>query len=172
MAESVTVERGVDDVNPASDALTAPATDDPRGALVIANRVGEKIVVRAALAVDGVIEYQGVVGSLLSGSRPGRAIVGADYPQARVDDMSESAPRVSVTVALRWPCAITDVCVEVRAHVADELARLTGIRPSRVDVTVAQIVSRESSSQNKSGFVDLPSPPDDPDDTQGRADDQ
>lgn len=161
MAEPATVERGVGAVDTATAATAAPAIDDPRGGLVIADRVGEKIAAAAALDIDGVVQYQGTVGSLLGGSSPGRALVGSDYPQASVD-MSEAAPRVAITVALQWPCAVTDVCLRVRTHVADELARLTGLRPSRVDVTVAQILSREASRRRRSGFVDLPNPPADP----------
>ncbi|GAA1480855.1 hypothetical protein GCM10009624_12950 [Gordonia sinesedis] len=118
----------------------SPATDNPRGALVIDNRVGEKIAARAALDVDGVVPYASTITSLLGGAaRSGHSVDGDDYPRARVD-MSQAAPTVSVSVALRWPSPVTAVSQQVRRHVADELARLTGQRPLWVDVTVAQLV--------------------------------
>ncbi|GAC66462.1 Asp23/Gls24 family envelope stress response protein [Gordonia soli] len=160
MAESATVERGVDDIDPRSVGTAAPAAASDRGAVVIANRVGEKIAARVALDVDGVVAHQAGLGSVLGGAVPGRAVVGTDYPQARVD-MSQTAPTVGLTVALDWPCAVTDVCREVRRRVADELTRLTGIRPGRVDVVVAQLISETTRRGNRSpsGYVEIPASP-------------
>lgn len=71
-----------------------------------------------------------------------------------VADMSDTAPLVEVTVALTWPCAVAQVCRDVCAHVADELARLTGIRPSRVDVTVGTITTDNGDSTTRDGYVE------------------
>ncbi|NDZ93967.1 Asp23/Gls24 family envelope stress response protein [Streptomyces sp. SID6673] len=133
-------------------------TTDP-GTLNIADRVGEKIAVRAALDVDGVVRHQTSLGSMLSGATPGRAVAGGDYPQATVD-MSVTAPSVRLTIAVRWPCRLTDVCRQVRGVTADELARLTGVRPGRVDVTVAAVLSGPVVSADRTGpgFVELPAP--------------
>ncbi|MFW0785093.1 Asp23/Gls24 family envelope stress response protein [Gordonia sp. CPCC 206044] len=161
MAESATVARGVGSVDPGPTGTVVASSDGPAGALVIADRVGEKIAARAALDIDGVVEYQGSIGSLLGGSTPGRALVGGDYPNAKVA-MSESAPRVSVNIALSWPCAVAEVCQQVRAHVAGELARLAGIRPSRVDVAVSQIVPRAQAARRNKGFIEIAGPDGEP----------
>ncbi|MGV9713572.1 Asp23/Gls24 family envelope stress response protein [Gordonia sp. NPDC003424] len=132
----------------------------PRGSLTIADRVGEKIAVRTALGVDGVIEHTTTLGALLSGSTPGRAVAGGDYPCATVD-LSPVTPWVAMTIAVRWPTPVTEICRSVRAEVADELARLTGIRPDRVDVTVAAVVPTASipdPAGDRPGFVELPPP--------------
>ncbi|WHU48714.1 Asp23/Gls24 family envelope stress response protein [Gordonia sp. L191] len=147
-----TVTRGVDNVRPDAVGTAAPATGDAKGALIIADRVGAKIARRAALDIDGVTRYSNTIGSLL-----GPGALGAAYPAVRVD-MSDTAPLVEVTVALTWPCAVAQVCRDVRAHVADELARLTGIRPSRVDVTVGTITTDNGNSTTRDGYVELPAP--------------
>ncbi|MGX7693820.1 Asp23/Gls24 family envelope stress response protein [Gordonia polyisoprenivorans] len=147
-----TVTRGVDKVRPDAVGTAAPATGDAKGALIIADRVGAKIARRAALDIDGVTKYSNTIGSLL-----GPGALGAAYPAVRVD-MSDTAPLVEVTVALTWPCAVAQVCRDVRAHVADELARLTGIRPSRVDVTVGTITTDNGDSTTRDGYVELPAP--------------
>ncbi|MFW0792542.1 Asp23/Gls24 family envelope stress response protein [Gordonia sp. CPCC 205515] len=115
--------------------------DDPalRGTLTIDDRVGEKIAVRTALGVDGVIEHRSKLGALLSGSTPGRAMMGSDYPSASID-MSSVAPHVAMNIAVRWPAPVTAICQRVRTEVAAELERLTGIRPERVDVSIAAVV--------------------------------
>ncbi|WP_338836296.1 Asp23/Gls24 family envelope stress response protein [Gordonia polyisoprenivorans] len=147
-----TVTRGVDNVRPDAVGTAAPATGDAKGALIIADRVGAKIARRAALDIDGVTRYSNTIGSLL-----GPGALGAAYPAVRVD-MSDTAPLVEVTVALTWPCAVAQVCRDVRAHVADELARFTGIRPSRVDVTVGTITTDNGDSTTRDGYVELPAP--------------
>lgn len=174
MAEAATVAGGSAASGP-NVGSASPAMDSPRGALVIDNRVGEKIAARAALDVDGVVPYATAISSLIGGAaRSGHSVDGDDYPRARVD-MSQSAPVVNMTVALRWPCPITAVCQEVRRHVADQLAALTGLRPSAVNVTVAHLdpvpgASRRDaadgsgpslrktakSSRTRRGFIELP----------------
>lgn len=141
----------------------ATVVDDAtaRGGLVIADRVGEKTAVRAALGVDGVIAHQTTLGSMLAGSTPGRAIAGGDYPQASVD-MSAATPRVQVTIAVRWPCRLTDVCLMVRDAVTRDLDRLTGHRPSRVDVSVAAVVNIAdiaATGDPRRGYTELPPVP-------------
>ncbi|AZG48718.1 Asp23/Gls24 family envelope stress response protein [Gordonia insulae] len=132
---------------------------DTRGVLTIDDRVGEKIAVRAALGVDGVVRHQTSLGSLLSGSTPGRALAGGDHPRATVD-MSGAAPWVRIAIAVRWPCPLTEVCWQVRFAVARDILRLTGIRPSRVDVTVAAVLSAadlaDRTGEQRPGFVELP----------------
>lgn len=149
-APATTVTRGVNTANPRS---AASGTGDTKGALVIADRVGAKIARRAALEVDGVIRSSSAIGSLL-----GPGPLGSAYPSVRVD-MADAAPIVEVRVALRWPCAVGEVSRTVSRHVAHELARLTGIRPSRVNVEVAVITSEREESASRDGYVELPAPP-------------
>lgn len=160
MADAVTVTRG--DVSAAAVGTAARAlspeaagSSDPgsRGRLTLDDRVGEKIAERSALDVDRVIESDGKGGSVLNAINP----LSGGYPSATTD-MSQTAPVVTLTIAVSWPCAVASVCAEVRDHVADELARLTGVRPSRVDVTVAQIVTGAQTKRRQAGYVEIPNP--------------
>ncbi|WP_132992645.1 Asp23/Gls24 family envelope stress response protein [Gordonia zhaorongruii] len=128
---------------------------DHRGDLIIADRAIEKVALHAALEVPGVVERQGAVGSLLGSA--GRSLTGPGLPRTAVDSTG-SARRLAVTVALEWPCRITDVCCQVRSAVADEVEYFSGVRPLRVDVTVGQLVPRGEITRRKKGYVDLPSP--------------
>lgn len=120
--------------------------------MLIADRVGAKIAGRAALGVEGVVTSGGGLGTVLA--RP-RTMGSTSYPAARVD-MSETAPVVAVTIAVDWPCRVDEVCREVRTQVAGELARLTGVRPERVNVTVASIVTDDQNGGPTVGLVTLP----------------
>lgn len=132
------------------------ALAEPAGTLTIEDRVVEQIAARAVLDIPGVTRRQGTVGSLL-GSTVGRSIIGSDLPRATLQS-SGSAVRISLDIALEWPCAIADVSRRSRDHVADEVERLTGTRPVRVDVTVGLLVPRGEVQRRKSGFIDLPEP--------------
>ncbi|MGW0037384.1 DUF6286 domain-containing protein [Gordonia sp. NPDC003376] len=126
--------------------------DGNRGELIIRDRVLEQIACRAVLDIDGMTESTGRAGALLGGV----TALGGTYPSARVD-ASGSAPAIEVTVAVTWPCAVTRVCRDAAANVEQELERLTGIRPSRVDIGVGRIVSREGTARK--GFAVLPPTP-------------
>lgn len=160
MADAVTVTRGdlgASAVGTAAPALSPEAADasdqGARGSLVLDDRVGEKIAERAALGVDGVIESDGKGASVLNALNP----LSGGYPSASTD-MSQTAPTITLTVALLWPCAVAAVCAEVRDHVAAEVTRLTGVRPGRVDVTVAEIVTTAQAKSRRAGFVEIPNP--------------
>ncbi|OBC07934.1 hypothetical protein A5788_15360 [Gordonia sp. 852002-50816_SCH5313054-c] len=160
MADAVTVTRGdlgKSAVGTAAPALSPEAADssDPgaRGSLILDDRVGEKIAERAALGVDGVIESDGKGTSVLNSLNP----LAGGYPSASTD-MSQTAPVIKLTISLQWPCAVAAVCAEVRDHVAAEVTRLTGVRPGRVDVTVAEIVTATQAKRRQSGFVEIPNP--------------
>jgi len=160
VADAVTVTRG--DVGAAALGTAAPALSpeaanpsDPgsRGRLILDDRVGEKVAERAALDVDGVIESDGKGGSVLNAINP----LSDGYPSASTD-MSQTAPIITLTIAVRWPCAVASVCAEVRDHVAAEVTRLTGVRPSRVDVTVAEIATGAQAKRRQAGFIEIPNP--------------
>ena len=136
---------------------TPAAAPDERGELIVADKVREKIAARAALDVVGVVRHSTGLGSLLGDvARKGNG-AGDDFPRAAVDS-SSTPPTVAVTIAVNWPCALTTVCRDVRTHVGDELERLGGSRPPRVDVSVAHILSGATVTQHKDGFVTLPDP--------------
>lgn len=161
MADAVTVTVGATDAGTSGTAAPAHAPgvaaqepdSDVRGSLVLADRVGVKIAERVALDVDGVIRTDSGGPSVLGAINP----LSSGYPSASVD-MSQTAPTVALTVALSWPCAVAAVCARTRDHVADEIARLTGVRPVRVDVTVARIVSGEAVRRRRDGYIELPVP--------------
>lgn len=134
----------------------ASASSRAAGTLVIADRVVRRIAERAALNVDGVVRQQGNVGSVLGSSTSDLLRIGTSLPQATVD-ATGTARRLSLTLALAWPSAVTRVCRQVRTNVADELEQLTGDRPIRVDVTVRQFVPRDEVTRRKKGYIDLPS---------------
>ncbi len=112
-----------------SDSASPSVDNGGPGTLTIADRVGEQIGRQTALEIEGVLRHRGTMG----------LITGADYPKVSID-MSAAHPRVAVSIAVRWPTQITSVAQEVRAQVHHELARLTGVTPHRVDVTVAELV--------------------------------
>ncbi|WLP92645.1 DUF6286 domain-containing Asp23/Gls24 family envelope stress response protein [Gordonia sp. NB41Y] len=120
-----------------------------RGDLIIRDRVLEQIARRAVLDIDGVVASTGRAGALLGGV----AALGGSYPNTRVD-ASGAVPAIEVTVAVTWPCEVARVCRDAAANVEQELERLTGIRPSRVDVGVGRIVSDERTARK--GFAVLP----------------
>ncbi len=119
--------------------------------------VFEKIALGAALDVDGVVrtDESGAarLGTLISRD----TTVGAAYPRARVASAGGAAHVVDVTLAVAWPSPIARVCRDVRSRVGDELQRLTGNRPLRVNVAVARVVP-ESRRTGGRTFVELPDP--------------
>lgn len=125
------------------------------GALTIADRVGIKIAERAALGVDKVVPYTSGVGKLTGNG--GAPMIGSAYPRAEID-MTAHAPRLSVEVALTWPSRITEVCQTLRTQLADELERLTGVRPAAVDVSVVQLLPRAEANRVARGLIELPTP--------------
>ncbi|GAA2058936.1 Asp23/Gls24 family envelope stress response protein [Williamsia deligens] len=121
--------------------LTVRPPTEPNGGpgtTTIDDRVGESIGKKASLSIEGVLRRRGSLG----------LITGGEYPKVSVD-MSRPHPDVKVDVAVRWPTQVTALCQEVRALVHTELARLTGVSPHRVDVTIADVVVGEQSSQRR-----------------------
>lgn len=120
--------------------------------------VFEKIALRAALGVDGAVRHDGSVAAKI-GSLVGReATSGSAYPRVRVEAAGGKPHVVDLAIAVRWPSPVSAVCRRVRTHVADELERLTGWRPVRVDVEVAAVVAGPGARRAASGYVALPAP--------------
>lgn len=134
----------------------ASASTRPAGALVIADRVVRRIAERAALNVAGVVRQQGTVGAVLGSSATDLLGISTDLPHANVDAAGTSR-RLSLTVALEWPSAVTRVCQQIRESVANELEQYVGDRPLRVDITVRQLIPRDEVTRRKQGLIDLPS---------------
>ena len=136
---------------PARDAHPT-AGDSPPGTLTVADRVVEKIAARAALDIPGVVRHRGGVGSVLGvGER--------NFPDAAVH---AGGARITLSLALEWPCAVAEVSRTARDHVAAEVERLAGIVPLRVDVTVSKFEPRQAIRRLQKGYVDLPPVSDEP----------
>lgn len=115
----------------------APAPAPQRGRLDLADRVVEKIAVRAAL------ECAGVVSTAEDRSSVGDAVqwvVRTDLPRAQAQ-VGTGATRVAVRIAVRWPCPLPATTAAVRARVGDQVARLTGLRVDGVDVSVSALTA-------------------------------
>lgn len=141
------------------------AEQHSRGTFTVRRRVIEKLAVHAALSVDDVMAQSAGLSTAFDDQATAGAALYRSLPSATSRDDGSS---VAVTVALRWPSAVNEVCAQVCREVADELARMTGVRPESVDVDVAQLVSasqepaqpaRAGSSRVRSGFTELPSVP-------------
>lgn len=122
----------------------------------MADVVFEKIAIGAALDVAGVVRQGNSrwrkLGNLVSRDTS----LETDYPHARVETIGGSAHVIDLTIAIAWPAPIGDVCREVRVRVSDELARLAGDRPARVNVTVGEVVPAAFTRLRKRGFVEVP----------------
>lgn len=122
--------------------------DASPGTLSIADRVLEKIAARAALDISGVVRHRGGVGSVLGPVGDRTAL-----PNATIH---AGGSRITLSVALEWPCAVAEVARRTRDHVAAEVERLTGVVPLRVDVTVTRLEQRQAIRRLQGGYVDLP----------------
>lgn len=115
----------------------ADVAADPgqRGELIIRNRALSRIVEHVALEVSGVVR---------TGARR------RDLPRAVVD-ASLPEPNILVDVALAWPGPVARQCRQIRGRIDSEVTRLTGRRPSRIDVSVSTLVPRAPQSERKNG---------------------
>lgn len=115
--------------------MSEPANQPPpaRGVTRVSPTVARKIARRAATEVDGVA---GTMESRLSRIVPwvhggGPVDVDADV---RVGDVD-----IDLSISVRYPEPAGRVAQAVRAHVSDRLSTLTGLRVSRVDITVENL---------------------------------
>lgn len=115
----------------------ADVAADPgrRGELIIRNRALSRIVEQVALEVAGVVR----TGARRRGLP--RAVVDASLPE----------PNILVEVALAWPGPVARQCREIRGRLDSEVTRLTGRRPSRIDVSVSTLVPREPENEPSKG---------------------
>ncbi|WP_131745298.1 Asp23/Gls24 family envelope stress response protein [Frankia sp. Cppng1_Ct_nod] len=117
-----------------STSTGSPAVVDAvtRGTLVIANRVVEKIAAEAALDVES-------VGGLTSRRLPGgrvRAAGNGSRPRASAR-IGRGSTRISMSLSIRYPARIVDICDDVRAQVIRQVADLAGLRVTHIDIDVS-----------------------------------
>ena len=84
----------------------------------------------AALQVPGVLRHTTRLAGFTARELP-RAVV----------DMTPPHPNVRVDIAVVWPSPVAALCRRVREQIISDLDRLTGRPPSRVDITVAELVA-------------------------------
>lgn len=104
-----------------------------RGVTEFTTQVVEKLAVRLAT------EVQGVVDRPLTGLRsalPG----GAGTSTAADAEVGRSTTGVAMQLDVRYPLPVCEVVEEIRSHVREGLERLTGLHVTRLDVTVRHIV--------------------------------
>ncbi len=113
------------------------------GSISISERAVSKIAARAALEIA---DAGAAASRVLGVAVPGGAQLGL-----RGTDLS-APPKVSVEVdgevafvdlqlAVRWPASIATVTGQVRDHVIERVAGLTGLRVQEVHITVADLVT-------------------------------
>ncbi|MEJ5914684.1 Asp23/Gls24 family envelope stress response protein, partial [Pseudokineococcus sp. 1T1Z-3] len=108
------------------------STGDPgeRGSLDVADRVLERIALRAAGEVDGVAP---------GASGPLGGLLGSGFPSVQVEHAG-SHVRVLVDVATLWPRPAAEVAAGVRTTVARRLEELAAVTVDAVAVTVRDVV--------------------------------
>lgn len=99
-----------------------------RGALVVKNRVVDRIALRAVSRTPGVT-------SLTSGL----AVVGSRLPRTTCVVAGDRV-RVDVDLAVIWPQSPAAIADAVQVNVTDDLARLAGLRAESVAVSIDRIV--------------------------------
>jgi uncharacterized alkaline shock family protein YloU len=123
---------------------TAPAGRTGPGKVSINDRVVEKMASRAAAEIP---DAGGAAARIL-----GREIAGAAVLGGRETSL-DSLPRVSaevdgsvvvlsLSISVRWPAPVPEVCDAVRQHVRDRLAELTGLTVAEVSITVTDLITR------------------------------
>ncbi|HUR05323.1 MAG TPA: Asp23/Gls24 family envelope stress response protein [Nonomuraea sp.] len=102
----------------------APVPPERRGRTEVADRVAGKIAGHVAREVAGVREVSERGG--LRRTRPASATVRGDGVE------------IGLTVSVAYPAPLRAVAGQIRNHVAARVAALTGLRVSRVDVTMTE----------------------------------
>lgn len=109
-----------------------PATGDPgeRGALIVHDRVAERIAAKAALDTAGVQRHASGLDKL----------TGRSLPHTHVS-IAAGRVRATVDIAVPWSSQLSAVSAAVRDNVTFALAHLAGLQVDGVDVAVAAITS-------------------------------
>lgn len=118
---------------PASEPESTARRPAGRGTTRIGPSVARKIAQRAATEVDGVA---GTMESRLSRLVPW---VHGDGPVDVDADVGVDDVHIDLSISVRYPEPAGRVAGAVRAHVSDRLSALTGLRVSRIDITVENL---------------------------------
>jgi uncharacterized alkaline shock family protein YloU len=102
-----------------------------RGNLVVAGSVIEKIAAQAVLDIDAV----GGLGRRLPGRRR-RATVDRRPPRVSAH-VGRGTAEISISLSIRYPARIVDVCKQVRTRVTRQVADLAGLRVTHIDIDVS-----------------------------------
>ena len=122
------------------DLVTAPrrelAPAAERGRTSIADRVVTRVASIAAAEIESVIDTRSGWTKLVRKGLPHAEAV-----------VAGGTTRITVQVAATWPTPLSQVAAQVRDHVTERVAHLTGTQVSRVDVTVADVVHVETAAR-------------------------
>ncbi|GAB3659747.1 hypothetical protein GCM10027596_17530 [Nocardioides korecus] len=109
-----------------------PAPED-RGRTSIADKVVERIASIATGEVEGATDTRsGLLRAVRGGLPHAEAVVAG------------GTSRIKVEVAATWPTPLSRLATQVREHVSERVATLTGVTVTAVDVTVADVVHVET----------------------------
>lgn len=111
-------------------------TDDRRtdaGALVIKDKVAQRVAVRAALDTPGVAPHAAGMDKL----------TGRSLPRAQVF-LSANRVRAHLDLAVTWPHSLSGVGAAVQRNVAEALHNGVGMTVDGVDVAIEAIVTEAS----------------------------
>lgn len=106
-----------------------------RGALVVRDRVVERLATLAALDVDGVARHASGLDK----------ITGRDLPRVQVT-VAGGHVRAALDIAVRWPHPLAATAASVRDHVTEQLAALSGLQVDGVDVNVPTVLPPRSAA--------------------------
>lgn len=114
---------------------------DQRGVTTITDAAIERIAARAVAEVDlATGTPRQILGVLLGGTRV--------HTPARVDAaVIDGVIRVRIALSVHWPAPVRRVTGQVRAHVTDRLATLTGLDVGWVDIDVPTLFTGAGSGR-------------------------
>jgi uncharacterized alkaline shock family protein YloU len=112
-----------------------PTEGSDRGALIIADKVVEKV---AAHAISGAAHATGAPRRVL-GVSVGNV---SDDTRARVNaDVDGDVATVTVDLAVEWPTPVRRVVEDVRRRIRDDVYRITGVTVQQVDIDVVSMAT-------------------------------
>ncbi len=129
------------DISPVPARTTGLQTQ--RGETTIAPLVVEKIASRAATEVDGV---GGVVRTGLGRLLPW---VAGDSSAQAAADVHQDTVAVDLTVNVRYPEPVRSVTANVRQRVVEQLASLTGLVATEVNIVVDELVAERGGTRRR-----------------------
>ncbi|GAC1328647.1 MAG: hypothetical protein NVSMB13_15870 [Mycobacteriales bacterium] len=120
---------------PATDALPTLADPADRGTTTVSDTVVAKLAAVVVIEVDRASGApRTVFGQALGAAKDDAA------PRATATVDGQMA-RVKLSMAVRYPSSVADVCSTVRREVIARVARLTGLTVSQVDIDVPALVT-------------------------------